>query len=381
MSKKQHLEPDLAEAADHTLVPDLAGIEERFEAERTRELKRRRRLPWKLWRYALGRTTREFSRNKCTDLAASLTYYTMLSIFPALLAVVSLLGVVGQAEETTQTLLALIREFASDEVVSTLRQPIEQLTNAPSAGFALVAGLLGAIWSASGYVGAFGRALNQIYSVDEGRSFLKLKPLMLLVTLFLLVSVAIMAVLFILSGTFAQKLGSFIGLGDTAVAVWNIAKWPVVIIFAVMLVAVLYYGAPNVKAPRFRVLSAGAFVALLVLGLATSGFFYYVIHFGSYNKTYGTIGGVIVLLLWIWIANQSLLFGAVLDVELERARELNSGEHAERSLLLEPREVSGIQKLESKLERDVQKAEGLRVESEIAVEDRIEKKFWSDSQS
>ncbi|WP_313811605.1 YihY/virulence factor BrkB family protein [Glutamicibacter sp.] len=379
MSKKQSTVS--SESMDRTTIPDLAGIDRDFEQHRQSELQQRRRLTGKLWKYALGRATREFSRNKCTDLAASLTYFTMLSIFPALLAVVSMLGVVGQAEETTQTLLSLLREFASDQVVSTLKQPIEQLTAAPSAGFALVVGLVGAVWSASGYVGAFGRALNQIYSVHEGRSFFKLKPVLLMVTIFLLLAVAVMAILFILSGTFAQKLGNFIGLGETALAVWNIAKWPVMIIFAVMLVAVLYYGTPNVKAARFRVLSAGAFVALVVLGLATVGFFYYVSNFGSYNKTYGAIGGVIVLLLWIWIANQSLLFGAVLDVELERARELSQGERAGRSLQLEPREAAGIVKHEEKLERDVQRAESLRLTSEISAEDQAEKKFWKDRES
>lgn len=376
MPKKQPTNPEYSQTNDFTAVPDLAGIDEEFEEQVDSVLARRRHLPARMWRYAVQRAIHEYSRNRCTDLAAALTYFTMLSIFPALLAVVSLLGVVGQAEETTQTLLALLREFASESVVNTLRQPIEQLTNAPSAGFALVAGLLGAIWSASGYVGAFGRAMNQIYSVEEGRPFYRLKPLMLLVTLFLLTAAAVMAVLFILSGSLAQTLGNFVGLGDSAVMAWNIAKWPVMILFAVMLVAVLYYGTPNIKSPRFRILSIGSFLALVILGLASYGFFYYVSHFGNYNKTYGTIGGVIVLLLWIWIANQSLLFGAVLDREMERARELHRGRKSERDLELEPRDTTGIIKLENQFEKDVQKAEDLRVSSEISVEERAEKRFW-----
>lgn len=376
MPKKQPTNPEQTQPSDFTAVPDLAGIDERFEEQVDSVLERRRFLPIRMWRYAVQRAFHEYSRNRCTDLAAALTYFTMLSIFPALLAVVSLLGVVGQAEETTQTLLALLSEFASQSVVDTLTPPIKQLTNAPSAGFALVAGLLGAIWSASGYVGAFGRAMNQIYSVEEGRPFYRLKPLMLLVTLFLLTAAAVMAVLFILSGSFAQTLGNFIGLGDSAVLAWNIAKWPVMIVFAVMLVAVLYYGTPNIKPPRFRILSVGSFLALVILGLASYGFFYYVSHFGNYNKTYGTIGGVIVLLLWIWIANQSLLFGAVLDKEMERVRELHRGRKSERELQLEPRDTAGIIKLVNQFEKDVQKAEDLRVASEISVEERAEKRFW-----
>jgi membrane protein len=315
------------------------------------------------WKYILLRSVREFSREKCTDVAAALTYFATLSVFPALLAMVSLLGVVGQAESTTQTMLQMIERVASAEVADTLRQPIEQLTNAPSAGIALIAGILGALWSASGYVGAFGRAVNQIYDVQEGRPFYKLKPLMLLLTLILLLMAVVMAVLLVVSGPLAQAIGDVVGLGETAVVVWGLAKWPVLVIFAVLLIAVLYYGTPNVKQPKFRWLSPGSIIALVVLAIATFGFFFYVSNFGNYNKTYGAIGGVIVMLLWIWIANLSLLFGAVFDSEMERARELQGGIAAEASLQLPPRDTKASDKAQKQEEKDIQEGKNLRFEA------------------
>lgn len=316
------------------------------------------------WRYVLKRSIREFSREKCIDLAAALTYFAMLSLFPALLALVSLLGLVGQAQSTTQTMMQIVDGVASPEVANTLRQPIEQLAGAPSAGFAFAAGLLGALWSASGYVGAFGRAVNRIYDVQEGRPFYKLKPLMLLLTLILLLIAVLMAILLVVSGPLARTIGDAVGLGETAVAVWNIAKWPILVVFAVVLVAVLYYGTPNVKQPKFRWLSPGAAISLVVLAVATLGFFFYVANFGNYNKTYGAIGGVIVMLLWIWIANLSLLFGAVFDSETERARELQGGIEAEETLQLPPRDTKASDKLQKQEDQDIRDGRELRLEAE-----------------
>ncbi|PQZ92301.1 ribonuclease BN [Arthrobacter sp. MYb227] len=312
------------------------------------------------WKYALGRSTREFSRLSITDLGASLAYYGILSLFPALLALVSLLGIVGQAESTTQNMLEMIGKVASPEVSSILEQPIEQLANNRAAGLTFLVGLLGALWSASGYVGAFGRCLNRIYAIAEGRPFYKLKPLMLLLTAALLVVVALMAILLVVSGPFAQAIGDTIGAGSQTLLIWNIAKWPVLAICAVGLVTALYCGTPNIRQPKVRWLSAGSATALLVLALATLGFFFYVANFGSYNKTYGTIGGAIVLLLWLWIANLSLLFGAVLDAEIERARELQGGISAERSIQLPPRDTTASDKALAKENKDIERAAHLR---------------------
>ena len=312
------------------------------------------------WKFVLKRTIHEFSWDQCTTLAAALTYYGVLSLFPGLLALVSLLGLFGQAEATTATLLEIIRGVADPSVVEAVREPIEQLANAPSAGLALVAGLVGAIWSASGYVSAFGQAMNRIYEVDEGRPFWKLRPVMLLTTVVMLLLAVLMAILLVISGPVAEAIGDAIGLGDAAVAIWNIAKWPVLVAFAILLIAVLYYATPNVKQPKFRWMSVGSLIALLILALASLGFFFYVANFGNYNRTYGSIGGVIVLLLWLWIANIALLFGAEFDAEMERGRQLQGGIEAEETLQLPPRDTRQSEKRQKGEEKDIAEGRSVR---------------------
>ncbi|MET4059913.1 membrane protein [Arthrobacter sp. UYP6] len=312
------------------------------------------------WKYILRKTLREFGKDQCTDLAAALTYYTVLALFPALLALVSILGLVGQAESTTKAMLDLLGEFAPESAMNVLKDPIEQLTSSGSAGFALIVGIAGALWSASGYVKAFGRSMNRIYEVDEGRPAWKLLPTQLLVTLVLILLVAALLMMLVLSGPIAETIGNFIGLGAEAVLVWNIAKWPVMLIFAVLLVAILYYATPNVKQPKFRWMSMGAFIALIMLGAATFGFSFYVSKFGSYNATYGAIGGVIVLLLWLWLANLSLLFGAEFDAEVERGRELQAGIQAEETVQLPPRDTRQSEKRQEQIEEDIEQGRKLR---------------------
>jgi membrane protein len=312
------------------------------------------------WKFVIKRTIHEFSWDQCTTLAAALTYYGVLSLFPGLLALVSVLGLFGQAEATTATVLEILRGFSDPSVVDAVRQPIERLANAPGAGFAFVFGLVGAIWSASGYVAAFAQAMNRIYEVDEGRPFWKLRPVMLIVTIILLLLAIMMAVLLVVSGPVAEAIGDAIGLGTVAVTVWNIAKWPVLVAFAVLLIAVLYYGTPNVKQPKFRWMSVGSLIALIVLALASLGFFFYVSNFANYNKTYGSIGGIIVLLLWLWIANIALLFGAEFDAEMERGRQLQGGVEAEETLQLPPRDDRQSKKRQRGEEADVAEGRQLR---------------------
>lgn len=208
--------------------------------------------------FVLKKTAREFSRDQCTDLAAALTYYSVLSLFPALLALVSLLGVFGQGEKTTDAVLQMVDDVGPSSAVDTLRGPVEQLVSAPSAGFALVLGLVGALWSASGYVGAFGRAMNRMYEIDEGRPIWKLRPIMLLVTLVALVLAAAVALMLAISGPIAKSIGDVVGFGDTALTVWNIVRWPILLLFVVLIVAILYWATPNVQQPKFRWISAGA---------------------------------------------------------------------------------------------------------------------------
>jgi membrane protein len=318
--------------------------------------------------FVLRKTLREFGSDQCTDLAAALTYYAVLSLFPALVVVVSLLGVFGQGQRTTDAVLQIIGGLGPSSAVDTLRAPIQQLVESPSAGFALVVGIAGALWSASGYVGAFGRALNRIYEVEEGRPVWKLRPLQLLLTLVGLVAAAAVAFMLAVSGPVAEAVGRAIGAGEAAQTVWNVARWPVILVFVVLAVAVLYHSSPNVKQPSFRWISVGAGVAILVWIVASVAFGFYVGNFGSYNKTYGALAGVIVFLLWLWITNLALLFGAELDAELERGRQLQAGIPAETDLQLPPRDNRVAEKNQAKELEDVERGRRLRESRGAEVE-------------
>jgi membrane protein len=235
------------------------------------------------------------------------------------------------------------------------------LANAGGAGIGLLIGVVGALWSASGYVGAFSRAMNTIYEVDEGRPWWRMRPMQVVVTVITVALSAVALIILIVTGPVAESIGNALGVGDNLVTLWNIAKWPVLAIVVMIIVALLYWATPNVEFTRFRVISVGAFVAILIWLLASVGFAFYVAQFGSYNKTYGSLAGVIVFLLWIWITNVALLFGAELDAELERGRELQIGLAAEEALQLPVRDTRGIQKATTRRAEDIEKQREIRV--------------------
>ncbi len=313
------------------------------------------------WRYVLRRTAREFGRDQCTDLAAGLTYYSVLSLFPALIALLSLYGLVADPDEAVDAMVDVLTDLGADEMLDDLEPTLESLATVSGAGVAFVVGLVIALWSASGYVGSFGRALNRIYGVTEGRPFWKLRPLMLLVTVVVVVLVALVLLALVLTGPFAAAVGNALGIGSTAVTVWNWAKWPFVLLAVSLVVAILYYATPNVALPKFRWLSVGALLAVLVWVLASAGFGFYVSKFASYNKTYGALAGAVVFLLWLWITNLALLFGAELDAELERGRELEAGLAAEDAVQLPPRDSRNVDKRQRQRQDDVDRARALRV--------------------
>lgn len=321
-------------------------------------------LQGRSWGYIFKRGLAEFSKDGCTDLAASLTYFAVLSIFPALLALVSLLGVFGQGEATTTAILDFLDQYAPSALVELLSGPISQLTTQSGAGLALVVGIVGALWTASGYTGAFARAMNRIYEVTEGRPFWKLKPVMLLVTLVMVLIVALVMMMVVISGDIAQTLGDLVGLGSTAVTVWNWAKIPVVILLLVLLIAILYYATPNVKQPKFKWLSPGAAIALVAMAVAGLAFAFYVVNFAKYNATYGVIGSVIILLLGLWIMNNVLLLGAEVDAEIERGRQLQGGIRAERTIQLPPRDITRAEKLQKKEEELEAQGRKIRLHTE-----------------
>ncbi|MFE4227882.1 YhjD/YihY/BrkB family envelope integrity protein [Arthrobacter sp. NPDC056886] len=323
------------------------------------------------WKYIAKKTLREFTKDQCPDLAAALTYYSVLSIFPALLALVSLLGIFGQAGKTTSALLEIVQGFAPGDTVEAIRQPVEQLSSSSTAGLTLVLGILTALWSASGYVGAFARAMNRVYEIDEGRPFIKLRGTVLGVTIVNLLIVVVLAAMLVLTGPVAESVGNVIGLGDAFLAIWNILKWPVMAVLVVLAIAILYYATPNVKQPKFRWMSLGSFIALVIFLLASLGFALYVANFSSYEKTYGAIGGVIISLLWLWILNMSLLFGAEFDAEMERGRQLQAGIEAEETIQLPPRDTKKSDKLQANEEEDIRRGRELRERHGDADEEQL----------
>ncbi|NMR19822.1 YihY/virulence factor BrkB family protein [Cellulomonas fimi] len=312
------------------------------------------------WKYAFRKAVREFSADECTDLAAALTYYAVLALFPAILAIVSLLSLVGDPAKTADAMLQMAGDLGPEDVIATLQDPIESLTQAPAAGLAFVIGLAGALWSASGYVGAFGRAMNRVYEIEEGRPFWKLRPVMILVTLVSVILIAVIAFSLVLSGPVAESIGDLIGLGGTAVTVWNIAKWPVLLALVIFVVALLYYATPNVRQPKFRWMSLGALLAIVTALVASALFGLYVANFGKYSETYGSLAGVIVFLLWLWIINLALLFGAEFDAELERGRQLQAGIAAEETIQLPPRDDRKSKKDAAKEAEDVKRGREIR---------------------
>ncbi len=317
-------------------------------------------LDKRAWWYVFRKTLREFSDDQCTDLAAALTYYAVLAIFPAAIALTSLLGLVGQGSSAVDEVLGVVDDLGGSSVVDSVRPTLVELSSNQAAGLALVLGLAGALWSASGYVGAFGRAMNRVYEVGEGRPIWKLRPAMLVLTVVLVVLAAAVLLALVLTGPVAESVGDAVGLGSSAVLAWQIIKWPLLLAVVIVIVALLYYATPNVKQPKFRWISVGAFVAIVTWILLSAAFGFYVANFSTYDRTYGALAGVIAFLLWLWLTNLALLFGAELDAELERGRELRSGIAAEKSIQLPPRDTRNIEKAEKKEAEDLRRGRALR---------------------
>jgi membrane protein len=289
------------------------------------------------WGATLKRTVKEFQEDNLTDWAAALTYYAVLAIFPALIALISILGLVG--DSATQSLLDNLTKLAPGSANDIITDAIENITSSQSsAGLGLVLGIAGALFSASGYVGGFGRASNAIYEVEEGRPFWKLRPIQILITTVMITLLAICALAVVISGPVAEQVGNLVGAGDAAVTAWEIAKWPVIALVVVTLFAILYWASPNVKQPAFKWITPGGILAVVLWVLASALFAFYVANFSSYNATYGSIAGVIVFLVWLWITNLAILLGAELNAELERSRELEAGVPPEETIALPPRE-------------------------------------------
>jgi membrane protein len=291
------------------------------------------------WGGALKRTVSEFRADNLTNLAAALTYYGVLAIFPALIALVSVLGLIGHS--ATQPLIENLGKLSPGPARSIFTSAIQNVDKGRgTAGVIFVVGLLGSLWSASGYVSGFMTASNIIYDVEEGRPIWKKVPVRLAVTVVMVALLAASAIAVVLTGGLARQVGNLVGVGSGAVTVWDIAKWPVLLLVVSFMFSILYWASPNVKHPGFRWLSPGALVAVLVWVIASAGFALYVAAFSSYNKTYGALASVVVFLVWLWISNIAVLLGAEFNAELERGRRIEGGHDPHEEPFVEPRDAA-----------------------------------------
>lgn len=310
---------EVARALDDT-APDRTR--RRSPVRRTKP-SRLRCLPPAAWGHITKRTFDQFRADGVTNLAAALTFRSVLSIFPALLALVALLGVLGQYPQTFNAILQIVGGFAPSSTVQTISGPVrEVIKDKGGAGALLGVGLAGAVWAASGYVGAFSWAANVIWEASRGRSWYRQWPFNYAVTVVVLALGTLIFVALAATGPVASSIGRQLGIGSSAIDVWNYAKWPALVVVVVTVIDWLYYVAPNVRPPSRRWLTPGAALAVTAWFATSLGFGYYAGHFGSYNKTYGTLGAIVIFLLWLWLTNIALLLGIELNSEIERERQL-----------------------------------------------------------
>lgn len=297
------------------------------------------------WRQILLRAMKQIKADELTDRAAALTYYGMLAIFPALLVLVSILGLLGHS--TTQSLVDNLGTIAPGGVRSFFQNIVNDAqSRRGAAGIAAIVGLVLALWSASGYVSAFMRASNAIYGIGEGRPIWKTAPVRVSVTLAILIGLVAGAVIVLVTGRVADEVGKTFGIGHTAVDIWDIAKWPVLLVLVALMIALLYWACPNVKQPGFRWISPGSVLAVVIWLAASGGFAVYVANFSSYNKTYGSLAGVIIFLVWLWISNLAVLLGAEFDAETEHERAIQAGLPTDAEPFVVPRDTRKLEEPE-----------------------------------
>ena len=311
-------------------------------------------LPRESWGGTLKRTIAEFRADKLNHWGAALTYYAVLSMFPAILVLVSLVGLFADPARVTKVLTDTVSQLGPDTAAQTFSGPITSITsNRGTAGVLFVVGVVSALWAASGYVSAFAEASNTIYEVEEGRPFWKLKPLQLLVTFAIIMMGAAVALALVLSGPIVGALGGALGVSDTVLTLWRYAKWPMMLLLVLAIFGVLYYTSPNARVTGVRWVTGGAVLALAAWIVASIGLALYAGNFGSYDKTYGTLGGVVVFLVWLWVTNMAILLGAEFNAETERARQLHAGVHgAEERLMMPEREAPSGERNGYRVERE-----------------------------
>lgn len=312
------------------------------------------------WWVAARRAARTFFEGNGIDRAAALAFFSVLALFPAILVTASILALAGQEGRALGAAIDLAGDVLPRETVEFLRERLGEFAVSPAATLGVVTGAVVALWTASAYVTAFGRAMNDVYGVDEGRPVWKLRGIQLLVTAGFLALVSIIVLLLLLGGGIATAVAEQLGAGEAVQLTWAIARWPLMFAVLVCLIALLYRATPNVRQPRFRWLSVGAVLAIVVVAGASAAFAWYLTAFADYDRVYGSLAGAVVFLVWLWLVNGGLLIGAAFDAELERARELQAGAHAEDRILLEPRDTTRIARNAERVAAERERARRLR---------------------
>lgn len=323
-----------------------------------------RNLSSEAWQLASRRALHGFVRHRGLDSAATLAFFAALVVFPASLAVVSVFALIDNKTRAQEDILTIIGSVTPDDTVSALRGPLAQLFSLPNPGYALAIGLVLTLWAMSGYLTAVGRAINAAYEVQEGRQWFVLRSTMVLISVVLVAAMALMFVLLIGTPTVARLVARNIGAPTWLVTVWDIAKWPVLAAIAVFIVAILYYYSPNVRHLRIRWVTWGALAAIVAWVLTTFGFGIYVLNVSHYNKIYGWLGGAIILLLWLFLSNWVVVFGAEVDAEIVRVRQLEAGIIAEESVQLPLRSTYRNLRLARNLAEDVARGKTLREDAD-----------------
>lgn len=317
------------------------------------------------WKLVARRAAHGFMQHRGIDSAAALTFFAALSLFPAALTVVSAFSLGAGRTDAVDDLLDAIGGMTTESAVAAIAEPLRQLTSIPNAGLALGIGIALLIWTASAYATAFGRAVNSVYEVQEGRPFWKFRGLMIVVTIVISIGFAAVAGILLLTGPVVEAIGREVGFGEPWITLWSILKWPVLLAFAVVIVGVLYYTTPNIARPRIRWVSWGAVFAIVVWAIATVGFGIYVSTIGQYDEVYGWLGGGIVLLLWLYITNLVLVVGAEVDAETTRLRQLESGIAAEELIHLPARDTRRNHQIARQRDADVRDSRALREHAEL----------------
>lgn len=279
------------------------------------------------WWGVLVRSVRGFRRDRCLDFAASLTYWSLLAMFPALVMVVALVGLVATGQAAVDAIVETVAELAPAQAAGAIETRIREVTEQRSGTGALLSvGAIGALWTASAYLRSFTRAANAVHEVVESRPAYRLVPLQLALTVLGLLIASVVVAALVVSGPVARAVGSAIGAGDLAVATWEVVKWPVLLVLALVLLSLLFWVAPDVPRPRLRWLAVGGLATVVIAAVASAGFGIYVANLGTYDVTYGALGAVIVFLVWLFLVNCAVLLGVEINAELQRGRRLQAAE-------------------------------------------------------